>query len=62
MKEDLERTSLAVQGLRFWFPLQKEREEDQFERSFRIVVLEKTLESPLGCKEIQPLSPKGNDS
>ena len=27
---------------------------------FRTVVLEKTLESPLGCKEIQPVSPKGN--
>ena len=24
------------------------------------VVLEKTLESPLDCKEIQPISPKGN--
>ena len=26
------------------------------------VVLEKTLESPLNCKEIQPVSPKGNQS
>ena len=26
------------------------------------VVLEKTLESPLECKEIQPLHPKGNQS
>ena len=26
---------------------------------FRIVVLEKTLESPLDCKEIQPVHPKG---
>ena len=25
-----------------------------------IVVLEKTLESPLDCKEIQPVNPKGN--
>ena len=24
------------------------------------MVLEKTLESPLDCKEIQPVSPKGN--
>ena len=24
------------------------------------VVLERTLESPLGCKEIQPVNPKGN--
>ena len=29
---------------------------------FWIVVLEKTLESPLGCKEIQPVHPKGNQS
>ena len=27
---------------------------------FWIVVLEKTLESPLGCKEIQPVHPKGD--
>ena len=26
------------------------------------VVLEKTFESPLGCKEIQPVNPKGNQS
>ena len=29
---------------------------------FRTVVLEKTLESPLDCKEIQPVQPKGNQS
>ena len=29
---------------------------------FWIVVLEKTLESPLDCKEIKPVSPKGNQS
>ena len=29
---------------------------------FWIVVLEKTLESPLYCKEIQPVHPKGNQS
>ena len=27
---------------------------------FQTVVLEKTLESPLDCKEIQPVHPKGN--
>ena len=27
---------------------------------FRTVVLEKTLESPLGCKKIQPVHPEGN--
>ena len=26
------------------------------------MVLEKTLESPLDCKEIQPVQPKGNQS
>ena len=26
------------------------------------MVLEKTLESPLDCKEIQPVDPKGNKS
>jgi len=25
-------------------------------------MLEKTLESPLACKEIQPIHPKGNES
>ena len=29
---------------------------------FRTVVLKKTLESPLDCKEIQPVNPKGNQS
>ena len=29
---------------------------------FWAVVLEKTLESPLDCKEIQPIHPKGNQS
>ena len=29
---------------------------------FQIGVLEKTLESPLDCKEIQPVHPKGNQS
>ena len=28
----------------------------------RIDALEKTLESPLDCKEIQPVHPKGNQS
>ena len=29
---------------------------------FWTVVLEKTFESPLDCKEIQPVNPKGNQS
>ena len=28
--------------------------------AFELVVLEKTLEGPLDCKEIKPVSPKGN--
>ena len=31
-------------------------------RCFWTVVLDKTLESPLGCKEIQPVHPKGYQS
>ena len=30
--------------------------------AFETVVLEKTLERPLDCKEIQPVHPKGNQS
>ena len=30
--------------------------------AFELVVLEKTLESPLDSKEIQPVNPKGNQS
>ena len=31
-------------------------------RCFRTVMLEKTLDSPLDCKEIQPVHPKGKQS
>ena len=34
----------------------------QKNRCFWIIVLEKTLESPLDCKEIEPVNPKGNQS
>ena len=30
--------------------------------AFELVVLEKTFESPLDCKEIQPVHPKGDQS
>ena len=30
--------------------------------AFELCVLDKTLESPLDCKEIQPVHPKGNQS
>ena len=34
----------------------------EHQRCFWTVVLEKTLESPLDCKEIQPVHPKGDQS
>ena len=34
----------------------------QNNRCFRTVVLEKTLESPLDCREIKPVNPKGNQA
>ena len=33
-----------------------------FIQCFRTVLLEKILESPLDCKEIKPVNPKGNQS
>ena len=42
-------------GLPFLSPVQKNW-------CFWTVVLEKTLESPLDCKEIKPVHPKGNQS
>ena len=30
--------------------------------AFELMVLEKTLERPLDCKEIQPVHPKGSES
>ena len=41
-----------------------DREQSWAPKSWRFwtVVLEKTLESPLDCKEIQPVRPKGNQS
>ena len=37
----------------------KKAEKRRFD-DFKLVVLEKTLESPLDCKEIKPINPKGN--
>ena len=39
-----------------WFKI------NQDHHTFRTVMLEKTPESPLGCKEIKPVHPKGNQS
>ena len=36
--------------------------ERQRTDAFELLVLEKTLENPLDCKEIKPVNPKGNQS
>ena len=41
------------------FPFLKEEREMNI---YQIPVLEKTLESPLDCKEIKPVNPKVNQS
>ena len=38
------------------------KKAEHWKTSFQTTVLEKTLESPLDCKEIQPVNPKGNPS
>ena len=49
---------VVMYGCESWTVKKAEcRRIDAFE-----LVLEKTLESPLDCKEIQPVSPKGNQS
>ena len=52
---------VVMYGYESWTVKKAEhRRIDAFELSRR--VLEKTLESPLNCKEIQPVNPKGNQS
>ena len=49
---------VVMYGCESWTIKKVERQRiDAFE-----LVLEKTLESPLDCKEIQPVHPKGNQS
>ena len=50
---------LVVYGCKSWTI---KKAEHQRIDCFRAVVLEKTLESPLDSKEIQPVSPKRNQS
>ena len=51
---------VVIYGCESWTVKKAERRRiDAFELC---VVLEKTLESPLDCKEIQPVHPKGNQS
>ena len=51
---------VVMYGCESWTVKKAERRRiDAFES---IVVLEKTVESPLDCKEIQPVHPKGDQS
>ena len=52
-----------TQKIKFWM-LELDYKESWVpkNRCFWTVVLEKTLESPLDCKEIQPVHPEGNKS
>ena len=45
--------------VRMW---ELDHKESWVPKNFWAVVLEKTLESPLDCKEIKPVNPKGNQS
>ena len=45
---------VVIYGCESWTIKKAEHRTDAFE-----LVLEKTLESPLDCKEIQPVHPKG---
>ena len=49
--------SVVMYGCKSWTI---KKAECQRINAFKCVVLEKTLESPLDCKEIKPVSPKGN--
>ena len=49
----------VMYGCESWTIKKAERQENW---CFWTVVLEKTLESPLACKEIQPVHPKGKQS
>ena len=49
--------SVVMYGCESWTISKAEHQRSD---AFELVVLEKTLESPLDCKEIQPVHPKGN--
>ena len=50
---------LVMYGCESW---NIKKAECQRTNAIELVVLEKTLESPLDCKEIQPVHPKGDQS
>ena len=47
---------------KIWKQFQCPSRDEMMNWCFWTVVLEKTLESPLDCKEIKPVNPKGNQS
>ena len=51
---------LVMYGCESWTI--KKAECQRIDAFGEVVVLEKTLESPLDCKEIQPVHPEGNQS
>ena len=51
---------IAGRFFTIWATREAQRRLSAKQLVFQIVVLEKTLESPLDCKEIQPVKPKGN--
>ena len=50
---------VVMYGCESWTIKKAERQRID---AFELVVLEKTLESPLDCMEIKPVNPKGNQS
>ena len=48
---------VVMYGCESWTIKKAERQRID---AFELVVLEKTLESPLDCMEIKPVNPKGN--
>ena len=50
---------MVMYGCESWTVKKAERQRID---AFELVVLEKTLESPLDCMEIKPVNPKGNQS
>ena len=50
---------VVMYGCESWTIKKAERQRTD---AFELLVLEKTLENPLDCKEIKPVNPKGNQS
>ena len=53
-------SALCMNGCESWTIKKAEHWRTDKNLCFQTVVLEKTLESPLDCKEIKPINPKGN--